>query len=330
MTSYQLDDFGGRFLTTVPFDVEGKTRPGISAYVEWFLPTARRSLSVLFVHGGGGQGSEFLRTPDGRPGWAHAFLRAGYPVYILDRPGHGRCAWNDHALGPALPAADYDFLYTRFVEPERHGLWAEAAKHDQWPEDRLAGDRFVASQGPMATTLSESQRHVEAIADELFEVTGPTIIISHSAGGPCGWALAAKGGKNVAAILAVEPQGFPGMVHAQGTFENGLCAAPFSGPADPFARPIAIVTGEATWMRDANTRAAQYIRERGSTFEHIRLEEHGISGNGHMLISESNSESIADLLISWLAKNLDRHVDDRTDVAAACGTSDKVQSIRSP
>lgn len=214
MEQYRLTDFGGRFLTGEPVHIEGKSWPGISAYVEWFVPVGAQPVSVLFVHGGGGQGSEFLRTPDGRPGWAHTFLRAGYPVYILDRPGHGRCAWNERALGPSLPLPDYGFLYPRFVEPERHDLWPEAAKHDRWPDDPRAGDRFMASQGPMATTLTASQHHVEAIADTLFELLGPTIIVSHSAGGPCGWALAAKGGDMVEAIVAIEPLGYPGLVHA--------------------------------------------------------------------------------------------------------------------
>lgn len=311
MASFALSDFGGRFLTTRPTEVDGKIWPGISAYVEWFVPVESRPVSVLFVHGGGGQGSEFLRTPDGRPGWAHNFLRAGFPVYILDRPGHGRCAWNEQVLGPALPLPDYGFVYPRFVEPERHDLWPEAAKHDRWPDDPKAGDRFMASQGPMATTLAASQRHVEAIADELFELIGPTIIVSHSAGGPCGWALAAKGGDNVAAILAVEPLGYPGMVHALGKFENGLSAVPYAGTADPFDRPVVIVTGEATWMREANAHAAAFVRDRGNAFEHIRLEAHGITGNGHMLMSEINSGEIADLLIVWLDRNLGRWADAR-------------------
>lgn len=86
MEPYRLQDFGGRFLISEPVHLEGKIWPGISAYIEWFVPAEPRAVSVLFVRGGGGQGSEFLRTPDGRPGWAHNFLRAGYPVYILDRP----------------------------------------------------------------------------------------------------------------------------------------------------------------------------------------------------------------------------------------------------
>lgn len=74
----------------------------------------------------------------------------------------------------------------------------------------------------MATSLAARQHHVEAIADGLFERSGPTIIVSHSAGGACGWALAAKGGDKVEVIVAIEPLGYPGMVHPLGTFKNGL------------------------------------------------------------------------------------------------------------
>lgn len=304
MTGYALQDFGGRFLTTGRQTAEGGTYPGVSAYVEWFIPANARDLSVTFVHGGGGQGSEFLRTPDGRPGWVHAFLRAGYPVYVLDRPGHGRASWNADVLGPALPPPNYEFLYPRFVEPAAAALWADAQAHTRWPDDPAAGDRFMASQGPMATTLQASQRHIEAIAPELFAMTGRTVLVTHSAGGPLGWALAAVGGDQVAAILAIEPLGQPGLQHPLGRFDNGLSAAPFAGQADPYARPVAIVTGEATWMRDANAQAAAFLADQGFGAEHILLEQHGITGNGHMLMSETNSDQIAALLIDWLARNV--------------------------
>ncbi len=304
MTGYALKDFGGGFLTTGRHSADGQDYPGISAYVEWFIPEDARELAVTFVHGGGGQGSEFLRTPDGRPGWVHAFLRAGYPVYVLDRPGHGRNAWNPGVLGESLPLPSYDTLYPRFVTPAKAALWPEARLHSRWPHDARAGDRFMASQGPMATRLEASQRHVEAIAPQLFGLTGRTVLVTHSAGGPLGWALAAMGGDQVAAILAVEPQGAPGMRHPLGDFDNGLSAAPFAGTADPYARPIAIVTGEATWMRDTNAQVAGWLADRGYDAEHILLEQHGITGNGHMMMSETNSDQIAALLIGWLDRRL--------------------------
>jgi pimeloyl-ACP methyl ester carboxylesterase len=259
---------------------------------------------VLLMHGGGGQGADFIRTPDGRPGWVHRFVRAGYATYVLDRPGHGRSHWNERVLGPSTPVGDYRALYPRFVEPAKHGLWREAARHSRWPAEPLAGDRFMASQGPMATSLAASQRHTEAIAEQLLDLTGPTIVVSHSMGAPCAWALASIGGDRVAAVVAAEPFGHPGMVHPLGTFDNGLAAASYQGRHDPFARPVAIVTGEATWMRRSNVLAAEFVRVRSDTFEHILLEERGITGNGHMLMSEANSDEIADLVIAWLDANV--------------------------
>ncbi len=302
----KLVDFGGAFLTSEPVRVGDAVWPGTNAYVQWFVPVDPRPVSVLFVHGGGGQGSDFVTTPDCRPGWVHRFLRSGYATYVLDRPGHGRSAWNDNVLGPAVPASNYHALYPRFVEPAQHRLWPEASKHTRWPSDPLAGDRFMASQGPMAVTLAASQLHVEAVAAQLFELTGPTIIVSHSMGGPCGWALAAIGGDQVEAVIAVEPLGYPRMVHPLGTFNNGMVTTEYRGRHDPFARPIALVTGEATWMREANSRAADYLRVKAPTFEHFLLEEHDITGNGHLLMGESNSDEIADIMIRWLDRVLAR------------------------
>lgn len=308
MSKIDLEDFGGQFLVGQRIATAAGTVPGISAYVEWFIPANPRSTSITFVHGGGGQGAEFVRTSDGRPGWVHAFLAAGFPVFVLDRPGHGRSNWSVAALGEGLPLPNYETLYPRFVEPARHDLWPGADRHTQWSDDPMAGDRFMASQGRMATSLEASQRHVEAIADALFEVTGSTVLLTHSAGGPCGWALAAMASSDlIAAIVAVEPLGFPGYEHALGSFNNGLAAAPFSGTNDPYDYSIAVVTAEASWMRDENAKAVQFLEDSDRDVEHLRLWEHGIFGNGHMLMSEKNSDEIANLIIAWLDRTLAPH-----------------------
>ncbi len=302
MSKLVLDDFGGQFITSEPVDLNGENFPGISAYVQWFIPANSKDVSVTFVHGGGGQGAEFITTSDGRPGWAHCFLRAGYPVYILDRPGHGRNHWNEKVLGPALPQQSYESLIPRFAEAALHDLWPEAKKHTRWPKAITAKDRFMASQGPLATELEQSQRHVEAIGTALFEITGQTILLSHSAGGPCGWALSAIAGDRVKAIVACEPLGYPGQQHALGTFKNGLAAADFDGKHDPYNCPIAVLTADASWFRESNALAVEYLREKKKAVEHIQLWEHGITGNGHMMMSETNSDEIAELILAWIEK----------------------------
>ena len=34
--------------------------------------------------------TNWIGTPDGRPGWADFFLTRGWPVYVVDQPGRGQ------------------------------------------------------------------------------------------------------------------------------------------------------------------------------------------------------------------------------------------------
>ena len=49
------------------------------AYVQYFIPAERKDdLPVLLVHCGGMTGANWETTPDGRTGWLHRFLEAGF------------------------------------------------------------------------------------------------------------------------------------------------------------------------------------------------------------------------------------------------------------
>src|SRR5580658_7646014 len=64
---------------------------GMQMYVEHWIPTeVRHPYPVVLIHGGYGQGSEWIGTPDGRRGWASLLIEQGYKVYVIDRPGQGR------------------------------------------------------------------------------------------------------------------------------------------------------------------------------------------------------------------------------------------------
>src|ERR1700723_3401082 len=64
---------------------------GMQMYVEHWIPReVRHPYPVVLIHGGYGQGSDWISTPDGRRGWATLLLEQGYAVYVLDRPGQGR------------------------------------------------------------------------------------------------------------------------------------------------------------------------------------------------------------------------------------------------
>ena len=73
-------------------------------FVYWESPVeVTRPYPIVLVHGGGGQGLDYLGTPDGRPGWSTLLVEQGWVVYVVDRPGHGRSAYIPELLGPMGP-----------------------------------------------------------------------------------------------------------------------------------------------------------------------------------------------------------------------------------
>jgi hypothetical protein len=63
-----------------------------------------------------------------------------------------------------------------------------------------------------------------------------------------------------------------------------------------------IVTAEASWMATDNHGTVDYLRQAGAQVEHLRLEDHGIRGNGHAMMLEKNSDDIARLLQAWIVR----------------------------
>jgi len=65
-----------------------------STYFELLSPkTWNGEPHVVMISGGVHSTACYLVTPDGRPGWAHAFLREGYKVVLVDWPGVGRSGY---------------------------------------------------------------------------------------------------------------------------------------------------------------------------------------------------------------------------------------------
>lgn len=79
-------------------------------YVEHLTPEqVTRSIPILFIHGNGMTGTNWLNTPDGRPGWSDYFLNEGYEVKSPPTGGKGfhddsefRCTLSINPLEGAL------------------------------------------------------------------------------------------------------------------------------------------------------------------------------------------------------------------------------------
>jgi pimeloyl-ACP methyl ester carboxylesterase len=188
-------------------------------YVWYQIPKqSRRPYPVVLVHGGGQTGTNFLRTPDGRPGWAEFFLQEGYTVYVIDWPGHGKSNYVAPVYGPPglVPTEARE---RRFTAPKQFAdNWPQAQKHTQWPGSGRKGDpifdHFLASQSitPTATVKGVGPLNEKLTADALvalLDKIGPAIVLTHSMSGKPGWLVADARPKLVKAMLAVEPNGPP-------------------------------------------------------------------------------------------------------------------------
>lgn len=68
--------------------------------------------------------------------------------------------------------------------------------------------------------------------------------------------------------------------------------------------PIFMVTSQSSYHAVYDNCTAQYLAQAGVDIEHVRLEDLGIYGNGHMMFMEKNNLDVADVVLEWLDKTL--------------------------
>jgi pimeloyl-ACP methyl ester carboxylesterase len=144
---------GNFFVDTTPVvQRDGTTRVTNQMHVQYQIPAnVGHPYPIVMIHGGGGQATDYLTTPHGRPGWAPLFLQAGCAMYVVDRPAFGRSA-NGTAYGPLGNSPTAEQIQSSITAIERFGTWPQAKLHTQWPGTGLLGDpyfeQFLASQNP--------------------------------------------------------------------------------------------------------------------------------------------------------------------------------------
>ena len=307
--------------------IGGQTYQRGPLFAAWEAPDqVTRPCPIVLVHGGGYQGTEWLDTPDGRPGWAQRLVEAGYAIVLVDRPGQGRSPFHPDSLGPMGPPFSYENGRRIYFPPDASG------RHTQWPfdpNDTEAMDAFIAGYGPLPADLAYSEEMEADRLARLLDRIGPAILLTHSASGPVGWLVADRRPGRVKAIVAIEPMGPPfADIPNIGRLAWGLTAVPlgYDPPvgspdavrdAEPgtlrlpaLARlPIVVVTGETSSFAPASTPIVAQLRAAGAAAELLHLPDHGVTGNGHGLIYEKNSDAALKPVLAWL----DTHVRAETE-----------------
>lgn len=300
-------------------DIDGQTYQRGPMFVDWEAPeVVTRPYPIVLVHGGAVQGTEWTVTPDGRPGWSQRLVDAGYVVLVVDRPTQGRSPFHPDITGPMGPAFSYQEGRTVFFPREA------TAEQTQWPfdpdTDGSALDEFIAAYGPLPADIVDWQQMDADRLAALVDRIGPAIVMTHSASGSDGWLLADRRPDGVVAIVTVEPMGPPfAETPSIGTLHFGLTAAPIrydpprvsaadARAADPSTLtipalrdlPIAVVSGETSAQAKYAPDIVGFLRRAGAAVDHIHLPDHGVYGNGHGLIYESNSDATLQPVLDWL------------------------------
>ena len=182
-------------------------------FVQFQIPQQRKHrYPIVMWHGGGQTGTNFLATPDGRPGWADYFLRAGYAVYVVDQPGRARSGYFTEAYGPTR-RPNAGAMSERFTAPEIPNVYPQARLHTQWPGKGVAGDptfdQFFASQVEDMSNLVALEDLNRSAGVALLDKIGPAILLTHSQSGPFGWEIADSRPQLVKGVVAFEPNGPP-------------------------------------------------------------------------------------------------------------------------
>ncbi len=207
---------------------------------------------------------------------------------------------------------------------------------------QAAFDQFYASQVP-SIERNESEDLMQAAGAALLDRIGPAVLVVHSQSGLLGWLIADVRPASVKGIVSIEPSGPPFMntstKHAAADRPFGLTSIPltFDPPvttdapiayeqqAQPDAPdlvacwsekgtphrlknlvgiPTLVATSEASYHAMYDHCTSRFLTRAGVTNEFVRLADHGIHGNGHMMMLEANNLAIANFLEKWILANV--------------------------
>jgi pimeloyl-ACP methyl ester carboxylesterase len=283
---------GGHYETA-----KDKTTASGQMYVTYRAPErVTQPYPIVMVHGTAQTGTNFLGTPDGRPGWADHFAAKGFTVYVVDQVGRGRSGGDAETYGPyaRLPVED---LETVFTGQERSGLYPQAKLHTQWPggpgvRGNAAFDQFYLSQVPYIASALKSEELVDPALIALLEKTGPAILLTHSQAGVFGWAVSDQRPDLVKAHIAVEPNG-------------------------PTFYDIRFKGGDTWYERVGDSRARPY----GITRVPLHFEP-PVSGPADLTVVQAETAAAPDKIRCWLQAEPARTLPNLAKVPAVIVTSE--------
>ncbi len=223
----------------------------------------------------------------------------------------------------------------QYAQASLHTQWPGTGfRGDSIFETFIASSHRTISDAILQQTTAQA-----AMTSLLRQLAKPVILLAHSQGGIIPWLVADTCPGLVRAIVAVEPKGPPfrdfgssssgparswGLTDVPITYEPPVknpetelikievaSARPDTVDAilqcEPARQlrmlahiPVLVVTGEASYHAGYDWCTVSYLRQAGVNVTHYLLEERGITGNGHFLFMEKNSDQSAAEILRWI------------------------------
>jgi pimeloyl-ACP methyl ester carboxylesterase len=226
-------------------------------------------------------------------------------------------------------------------QAKKHTQWPGDAANKGRKGDPVF-DAFYATQVETVLSPEETEARNKDAGAALLDRIGPAIVLTHSQSGTFGWLIADARPKLVKAIIAIEPAGPPFEATIIGTgkarpygptdvpitydppikdatelavereaeadgpdlFVCWMQKAPARQLVNLKAIPVMVMSAEASYHQVYDHCTAKFLNQAGVRTEHIRLQDKGIRGNGHMVMIEKNNLDIAHLIDNWVVQNV--------------------------
>jgi pimeloyl-ACP methyl ester carboxylesterase len=315
-----LRDLGAKFIGYTAESGDGGSLNVTNAmFVQYVLPAEpRHRYPVVMIHGGGGQGTDWLETPDGRDGWVDYFVADGWDIYVVDRLGHGRSQSNsgcgDGTVGTANTA-----IISRLSTSDP-SVWPGGAPTPT--NDAVVGWTATSTTAPYCGDALAAER-ISALLDEI----GPAILLAHSAGGGATFRVPDLNADSVVGIIAFEAAGSnpvtPGFgggppAIANWSLEpplpNGFAAVDRNGCPMQGDRPSRLVNftdiplvlvgsemGLGSGSEALKCQAAVW-QQAGVDATAVYLPDRGLEGGGHFAMAQLDNAEYARVFIGLAAE----------------------------
>ncbi len=280
-------------------------------YVQYQIPVnGSRHVPVVMVHGCCLSSKTWETTPDGRMGWNEYFVRKDRSVYLADQVSRARSGFDPSAFNAVKEGKLPLSQLPNVLDASHQAAWSIF--------------RFGPTYG---TPFPDEQFPMEAV-DELYKQMIPDLNSLLPIPNPTWTNMAALAVKLKGAILIghsesgffpeqaamIDPSGVKGIVSIEMPCVTALKPEELSRLAKipilvMFGDHLNDMQGEFNFWPGAFESCNMFVKEvsdAGGDAQMMSLPKMGIKGNSHMLMQDKNNLQLADLILAWSDKHVEK------------------------